>query len=223
MKVKLKRIIILLAIILAIFVIIYMTNPMIKVKKTINKINVEDKMNSKLELPENLHLLIGEYKGNLTTEIISKNYNNLAKKVIPKYYEKCKNLSGENLNKYFERNKELIRAELDYSEYNEFETFINYIKKIDVKKLKFESYRLLEESAKTINMNTSIYIEINYKENNTLIFKSIVSNKINSDKTSIKLQSNIDEEIINRDKEIKAQKDMQLEHEKSPFTRGTPL
>ena len=83
---KNKKIKILLAILIICLIgtICYlMMNPISIANRKLNKINVSDYMDDDLILPKGLYKLVDNYKGNLSTEIICKTYNNFSFNIVP--------------------------------------------------------------------------------------------------------------------------------------------
>ena len=219
MKEKVRNSIIIVGIILVIAIIVLLLNTnFIKLQK-LKKINEENKMNSEMPIPENLYLIMAIYNGDLTTEIISKTYNNFAVNVLPKYYKACNEKSSEEIKKYFNKNKNSIYIELGYENETEFESFINSLKKLEGEKLEFESYRILQKTVEKSYNNVNAYIAIKYKNNNEIFFNSHISDRILKECISIKMYTDINENIIEEDKVLVEEQKKQLENEKSPFTR----
>ena len=218
---KKKFFIILIAI--AIIATIYIFNPTQKAYRTIRKINVSDKMSESLQLPTYLNEIVGKYNGELTTQIIAKTYNNLAEKLIPKYYKKCKNLSEKDIEKYYNRNKKIIKIELGFSSSNEFKEFAKTIQQLQGNKLKFEKYRILRTTVVNENNITSAYLGITYSNNEEIIINTKLSNEINQKETSITYSFDIENSKIEKDNQKQEALDKELENTKGPFTRGSPI
>ena len=219
---KIKVIIILFILFLIISVIFLTCNPLIIAVRKLNNIYDEDKMDSNLKLPQYLNFAVGEYKGKLSTQIIAKAYNNLAQNVIPKYYKKYSQLSETDLKNMFNKEKSIIYAELGYTEYNEFELFINTIKNLKGDNLELEKYEILTNTISTDYKDLKTYIGITYKNNEEIYFNSHISNKKESNRTPIRFFTDIENEKIEENKKIESQQE-ELRKEKSPFTRGSAL
>lgn len=202
---------------------IYFFNPKQKAYRTIRKINVSDKMSESLQLPTYLNEIVGIYNGELTTQIIAKTYNNLAEKLIPKYYKKCKNLSEKDIEKYYNRNKNIIKIELGFSNSNEFKEFVKTIQQLKGNKLKFEKYRILRTTVVNENNITSAYLGITYSNNEEIIINTKLSNEINQKETSITYSFEIENSKIEKDNQKQEILDKELENTKGPFTRGSPI
>lgn len=202
---------------------IYFFNPKQKAYRTIRKINVSDKMSESLQLPTYLNEIVGKYNGELTTQIIAKTYNNLAEKLIPKYYKKCKNLSEKDIEKYYNRNKNIIKIELGFSSSNEFKEFVKTIQQLKGNKLKFEKYRILRTTVVNENNVTSAYLGITYSNNEEIIINTKLSNQINPKETSITYSFDIENSKIEKDNQKQEILDKELENTKGPFTRGSPI
>lgn len=223
MKNRLIKAIIIFCILLLVLIVIYIANPISTSSSRIKEINSSRKLNEKTKIPINLHYIIGKYDGFLAVENIVRNYNHFAEYAIPKYFKNCKDLDSEKLKKYFETNKNTIDIELNYQEYSEFEAFINKIKTLNGEELVFENYRILDDSIGKITSATSAYIEIEYKDSGKVIFESEIPKFLNDEKSSIKLNTNMDEDIIEKDKESYNQRKEVIENTDSPYTRGSPV
>lgn len=223
MEKKIKKMLILLSIILVIFILIYIFNPLSQAKFRLTDINKENKLNESVETVENIHYIMGVYKGELTTQIMTKSYNNLAKNIIPKYFEFCKGLSREELGEYYKKNSDIIFVELGYESFEEFEKFVEKIKIIEADTLEFKSYRILDNSVTKTNNKTKAYIEFVYNNDNKLVFESIISRDLKKKSTSIKLEPSVDENIIEKDKKSYENRMENFSNQKSPFTRGSPI
>lgn len=214
---KVKKILILLVIcILLLFslLLFILFNSELKAQRELNVTLISNEMDEHLELPKGLYKLIEIYKGELTTEIISKQYNKIAKVFIPKYYEDCKNLNDSELNKYFNKNKKVIYIELGYETYEEFNKFIKELSNLTGNKLVFESYEIPIDSIEKTDIGYSAYISIKYENNETITFNSNISRKAEKDKTSILLNTSIDMEALELKREEREAKEKAEEEER---------
>lgn len=152
-KIKNKLfIIIMLLLILLILILSYiLLNSNVRAKNKLEEILVSDEMDDNLILPKGLYKLIEVYDGVFTTENIAKKYNDFATNIIPRYYKNCKNLSPDELNSFFNKNKNLIFMELRYKDYNDFKDFIEKVKELNGDLLEFESYEILIDSVEKVS------------------------------------------------------------------------
>lgn len=185
-------------------------NPELKSYRQLDEILVSDQMDEHLVLPSGLYMLMSEYKGSLTTEIISKQYNHYATVLIPKYYKNCKDLSSDELNSFFNKNSKVIYIELGYDNVTDFEKFINVLKTLKGENLEFESYSLLIDSLQKTKDGKSMYLSIKYKDNSEVVFNSYVERKKTEDRPSIILKTDVD--MVSLEKKI-AEKEEEKEQQ----------
>lgn len=217
-----KKIFIILIFIIAI-ITLYIVSPTQRAYRTIKKINIPDKMSDILKLPTYMNEVVGKYNGELTTQIIAKTYNNFALNLIPKYYKKCKNLSEKDIEKYFNRNKKIIKIELGFSNGDEFKKFIKVIQQLQGDNLNFEKYRILRTTVVNENDETSAYLGITYSNNEEIILNTKLENQVNSKETSITYSFDVDDSKIENDNQKQEKLDKRLENSRSPYTRGSPI
>lgn len=217
-----KKLFIILIFIIAI-IVLYVISPTQKAYRTIKKINIPDKMSDSLQLPLYLNEVVGKYNGGLTTQIIAKTYNNFAEKVIPKYYKKCKNLSGQDIDKYYNRNKKIIKIELGFTNSDEFKQFVKMLQQLQGDEITFESYRILRTTVTNENNSTSAYLGITYSNNKEIIFNTTLANEVKKKETSITYSVDIDNAKVEKDNQKQEKLDKEFENTKGPFTRGSPI
>ena len=222
MKNKIIKIIPIMIIILIIVLIFFINNPIVKALANLNNIYISDEFDKDTEIPKYLNFVMGEYKGELTTQIVAKAYNSLAKNVIPKYYSKYSELNENEIEEVFNKNKNIIYIELGYDDVTQFKEFINTLKLLNGNNIKFESYRILRETILNSKQTLTTYFAIKYKENEEIYFKSVILNREDTKRIPIILLTDIDKNKLEKDKEIEEWQD-ELKKQKSPYTRGTPL
>ena len=147
----------------------------------------------------------------------------MAENLIPKYYKKCKNLSEKEIEKYFNRNKKIIKIELGFSNIDEFKKFAKTMQQLQGDKLNFEKYRILRTTPVNENDGTSAYLGITYSNNEEIILNTKIANQVNSKATSITYSFDVDESKIENDNQKQEKLDKQLENSRSPYTRGAPI
>lgn len=201
----------------------YILSPTQKAYRTIKKINVSDKMSETLKLPTYLNEVVAKHTGQLSTQIIAKTYNNFAENLIPKYYKKCKELTEKNVEKYYNKNKKIIKIELGFSDVNEFKKFINLIQELQGDKLKFENYRILRTTVENNEGITSVYLGITYSNNKEIIINTKLSNEIKEKETSITYSVDTDKAKIENDNQKQEKLEKELKNSKNPYTRGSPI
>ena len=209
-KVILTCLIILFLILISILVILY-TNSYTASLRNLKKINQTEQIEELNGYTVDLYKLFNTYKGELSAEVISKTYNNLAVNIIPRYYKDCNNLDDAKLEKYYNKNKKVIKVELGIEDFQNFNTFIKYLSEnITGSEFEFSSTRVLGASIKKAKEYTEVYVEINYKNNSSIILNSKVYKKILEEMTSITYSTDIDANIIEEDKRIKAEEEESL-------------
>ncbi len=197
MSKKIKSLILLLMVILLLLIMVINLNPVSRANRRLKKINVADSMDDELILPSGLYKIMECYQGSLTTEVICKTYNNFAINIVPKYFTKCKMLSDEKIERYFNNHKELIYKELGYSDFKEFQTFIKYLQKLQGNQLRLEKYSIIKASVKSKNNRAvSAYLSIKYADNEEIIFNSTIGRSIDYEKTSIVFSTEYEEKYI---------------------------
>lgn len=211
MKKKIKILILILLLLLILMIVILFNNSAYKAMDKLKDINVEDNMGDGTQIPNDMYKLIKEYKGNLDTEIISKTYYNFANNLLPKYYKECKDLDEKELNKYYKKYKNTIYIELGYESFENFEVFINYIKKLSGTDLVLDTYGVMGTTIKSSKEYVSVYLTITYKDNDEIIFNTNVLKEKSENKTSISYDTAVSPELIEKEKseKIKEQEEIQ--------------
>lgn len=220
---KLVISIVVIIILLLIILIARLTSSEYKAKRVLKQINIPDKMSEDMLLPKYLNRIDEKYTGELTTQIISKTYNNFAEKLIPKYYGKCKNMSNEELQKYFNQKRKTIQIELGYEQFQDFQTFINNIKTLKNENLEIEEYRILRTSVEEKDGYIYAYLSIKYKNNDAIYFNTKISNTINKEQTSIEYYCNLDEKLIENDNKEEEEFQLDLDTYEPTIKRGYPI
>ena len=128
-----------------------------------------------------------------------------------------------SMKKYYNRNKNIIKIELGFSNSNEFKEFVKTIQQLKGNKLKFEKYRILRTTVVNENNITSAYLGITYSNNEEIIINTKLSNEINQKETSITYSFEIENSKIEKDNQKQKILDKELENTKGPFTRGSPI
>ena len=97
--------IILLVISLVVIGVVLYTSPYNKALRKIKEINATTKIEEANVYTVDIYKLFNIYKGDLTSEIISKTYETFAINIIPRYYKACNGLDNNGINKYYKGNK----------------------------------------------------------------------------------------------------------------------
>lgn len=210
-------------ILLIILAIIKLTSPEAKAKRVLKQINEPEQMSEEIKIPKYINRIDEKYKGELSSQIIIKTYNNFAEKLIPKYQTKCKNMSENELEKYFRKNNKTIKIELGYENYEDFKFFINNLKSLKEGNLTLEEYRILRTGVQEKDGYVYAYISIKYKDNNEIYFNTKISNTINTKQTSIEYICDLDTQLIEEDNQEEEKFQLDLETYESPIKRGYPI
>ena len=94
--------IILLVISLVVIGVVLYTSPYNKALRKIKEINATTKIEEANVYTVDIYKLFNIYKGDLTSEVISKTYENFAVNIIPRYYKACSGLDENGINKYYD-------------------------------------------------------------------------------------------------------------------------
>ena len=211
MKKKIKILILILLLLLILMIVILFNNSAYKAMDKLKDINIEDNMGDGTQIPNDMYKLIKEYKGNLDTEIISKTYYNFANNLPPKYYKECKDLDAKELNKYYKKYKNTIYIELGYESFENFEVFINYIKKLSGTDLVLDTYGVMGTTIKSSKEYVSVYLTITYKDNDEIIFNTNVLKEKSENKTSISYDTVVSSDLIEKEKSEKTKEQEEIQ------------
>ena len=193
MKTKVKNSIMLLLLLLLILMIctFVLSKERIVAKSNLKYINDEDSMKEDVMTPQKVYLVIAEYEGKVPTRSIYKAMYHIATEVFPKYYKEVKNLDDQGLEKYFEKNEEIIYMEAGIKKKEDFTNLINTLKQLNGETLQFSTYRFDERTInkKTDNVTADLYIT--YQNNEEIKFSAKIQNKIYENRTPVILKAAI--------------------------------
>lgn len=130
--------------------------------------------------PQMIHVVVASYEGDLNPKAISKSAYYFLNTVIPKYLKEC-----NDSEKYFEKNKDAIKLDIGVTNSEEFSNLMQEIKKLSGN-LEYESSRFDADNIKKDfkGLKTTLYIK--YKNNPEISFDITISDKIQSDRNSVK-------------------------------------
>ena len=188
---KIKFAIVILAIIGMTLSLYLIFNPKIRAYRKLDKIMDKKEMKSGLAIPNKLYELGAVYTGRLSTQNICKFYDNLSTNIIPKYYIKCKNLDEDQIQEFYNKNKDIIFIELGDDNYGDFRSLLSEVMKLNGDKLEYETSRLIAESIVKNHDGISVDIAIKYKNNDEILLNSFVKNKKSQDSSSIVFTRNV--------------------------------
>lgn len=192
--------IILLVILLVVIGVVLYTSPYNKALRKIKEINATTKIEEANVYTVDIYKLFNIYKGDLTSEIISKTYENFAINIIPRYYSDCNGLDVNGINKYYKGNKNTIKVELGIENEEDFQKFIQYLNNnISDSNLVFKSTRAVGESIKGYKDYIEMYVEVNYENGTNLVFNTHISKVITTDITPITYSTDVNSEILEKE------------------------
>ena len=204
--------IILLVILLVVIGVVLYTSPYNKALRKIKEINATTKIEEANVYTVDIYKLFNIYKGDLTSEVISKTYENFAVNIIPRYYKACSGLDENGINKYYKGNKNTIRVELGIQNEEDFQKFIQYLNSnISDSNLIFKSTRAVGESIKGYKDYIEMYVEVNYENGTNLVFNTHISKVITTDITPITYSIDVNNEILEKEAQKRQETEEMLE------------
>ena len=204
--------IILLVISLVVIGVVLYTSPYNKALRKIKEINATTKIEEANVYTVDIYKLFNIYKGDLTSEVISKTYENFAVNIIPRYYKACSGLDENGINKYYKGNKNTIRVELGIQNEEDFQKFIQYLNSnISDSNLIFKSTRAVGESIKGYKDYIEMYVEVNYENGTNLVFNTHISKVITTDITPITYSTDVNSEILEKEDQKRKETEEMIE------------
>lgn len=221
-KNSIKKLITIFIILLIILIAIYFSNPIVIAQFKIKSMN-NSKLNDKMKIPEYMSFLIGLDRSEVLPESIIKYYNNFAENLIPKYHKKCATMSLEEINKYFNKNKNLIEIELGITEEERFSSFINTLKKLNKDEFILEKYYILDSTLENNKNKIIAYLGIKYENCEDIFFRTVISKRYQDKKSLITFDTKTDSEKIENGIKKLEEREEEIKNTESPFTRGSPI
>lgn len=173
---KIKKLILVLLIILIFMIIIlkYISNK----NDQSDLIFAEEEYEEDEEYPYNAYKLLMKYNGECSKKEIAKSFARFSKKKLPEYYKNLKNMSDDEIEKYFDDNFEEIYsvAGIEYSE--DFNEIIKKLRLLNQDELKFESFRIDDENISEEIDGVSGILYITYENASELGFNIKIYNNI---------------------------------------------
>lgn len=194
---NIKKLIILLAlicIILLVLILVIYNNPTDKTLRYIyntKEVGIIDIM------PTNVDKLFSRYEGNNDQRSLYKSMDLFVNEFIQNYYLETKNLSKDDLKKYFNENSKKIKVELGITEEENFNSFCNNLKNtLNSDDLKLISYTINPISVKKYSSHIAGVMIVKYGNNQKIAFYLTIRNKIDESKSPITYAECTDEEMI---------------------------
>lgn len=132
------------------------------------------------EYPYMGYMLFVNYKGDLSSNNITKSMYYVANELIPKYYLKLKNSSQVDIESFYEKNKNSIVLELGietaYDFYKIIEKMQNNFSKDN---LIFKGYAIEADTIKVKNNYTDAVLQIKYNDDQKIFLNVRIYNSIN--------------------------------------------
>lgn len=119
--------------------------------------------------PEKSYSFFAQYTGKITTVDAYNAFYNMAGKLIPEYYKNIKNYTQEQINEYYNVNKDSIIESLGIYNQQDFTKLINKIKKLNGDSIKLQNYKFASSTIQSNKDTTSADLIIQYEGNNELI------------------------------------------------------
>ncbi len=193
MKTKVKNIIMILSLLLLLLIIctVVLSKEKIVAKSNLKYIKDEYSMKEDVLTPQKVYLVIAEYEGKVPMRSIYKAMYHIVTQVFPKYYKEAKNLDEQGLEKYFEKNQEIIYMEAGVKKKEDFTNLINTLKQLNGDKLEFSSYRFDEKTIHKRTDNVTADLYVTYQNNEEIKFSAKIQNKLYENRTPVILKSAI--------------------------------
>jgi len=187
MSIKVKKIIIVLILIVC-FLIVSVAGVIVVTlgdsNYILNYIN-EDTYNKDVKTVKNIYVLFNKYKGEISTNVISKSINVFATKVLPQYSK------INNPEDYFKGHKEDIARLTGITKEEEFVKVVEKAKTIS--NFDLVDYEFVEDTTESANKGTLVVVQINYKDNVKIQFLAYVMNHPAEGKAPIEYSTNVRE------------------------------
>ncbi len=119
--------------------------------------------------PEKSYLFFAQYTGKITNVDAYNAFYNMAGKLIPEYYKNMRNYTQEQINEYYNLNKESIIESLGIYNSQDFTKLINKTKKLNGDSIKLQNYKFASSTIQSNKDTTSADLIIQYEGNNELI------------------------------------------------------
>lgn len=133
-----------------------------------------------IKTPNKSYAFLADYSGNISSIKAYTAFYELANNTIPTYYKELKDKSSNQVEQYFEQNKDEIYTKLGIDNKNDFANLIKYITNLKVTELEFESYEFDRSSININKDETSANLEIIYKNNNSITVNITLLENINN-------------------------------------------
>lgn len=154
-------------------------------EQTMKPIESNDIMHYGEKYPDGAAPLGRAYKGDLKITNIGKSMYYVVAEFLPEQYEKLRKKDGKKLEKYYEKNSELIEVALGIENKKKFIELIKVLKELNVDILEFESFYIDIDSIKNASTYTSAVLNVKYKNCEEISINMRINNKKHVDISSI--------------------------------------
>ena len=183
--------IIIVAIIVIIIIILgivgFLLSPYGKSVYLINYIN-DQTYDSEIKKVKNGYTVFSKYNGEVTSNTINKSINVFATSILPDYK------SINNVQKYYNDNKDIILNLTGINNLEEFEKVVNKAKTIT--NFELNDYEFVDNTVETGSKGVISVLRITYK-NETVEFLAYVNNKMSNEKAPIEYSATVTKEDLN--------------------------
>lgn len=188
-KTKKKKIFIIIIFLIIILIILNIILGIVKYNMKLandqEHINGDTEENDSYKYPYKAYTLFIKYNGESTTNDIVESLYNVATEVIPKYFKNFKNCSNDEIEKYYNENTETIKKEIGIKDKETFLNLILEIQKLSGNNLKFDSYRIDEESVIEFDSSINSFLYITYEGNEEFEVNIDVNNFVDKNESIV--------------------------------------
>lgn len=191
---KIITLLIIIVIILIILALIIYNNP---TDRNLRYIYNTKKVGTINIMPTNIDKIFEDYNSKTDQRSIYKSMDLFVNEYVEKYYIATKDLSKEQINSYFNKNKNVIEKELGITSEEIFNEFAENLKNnLKGENLELVSYTVNPKTVKKISSKINYVIIVEYSNNQKIGFKLTIQNNIDKNKTPIFYQACTDEESL---------------------------
>ncbi len=142
----------------------------------------KDTYDKDVKTVKNLYLLFDKYKGEISTNVISKSLNVFGTTVLQEYSK------VNNAEEFFKKNKDSINKLTGITKVEEFKDLVTKAKTIS--KFEIIDYEFIEGTSEKGNKGTIIVVQFNYKNGEKVQFLAYIKNYMDEGKTPIEYTAN---------------------------------
>ena len=135
--------------------------------------------------PKGMPAFVRSYSGKQTTHNLGKNIYYVVNELIPKYNNNLKDKDEKELEKYFEKNRELILLNFGIRTERDFLNLVDEILKVDSTNFKVQNFYIDESSIKKEKDCTKATLYIKYEGSKEISIDIKALNEIKNDETSV--------------------------------------